>query len=402
MLEAFLPPEVVSGIIYGGPGEGSLLSAASAWSGLALEIEASAAEYKGVLGEVEMAWLGPSSATASASMTSYITSLHQLAAYAQQMGTQAMTAAATFGVVYASVVPPPLIAANRAQLTALVATNFLGVNTAAIAATEAAYMAMWAQDTAAMTAYGASMQTVLATLPVPPTNSSAPSSAQADPTPVGLNDPPPSWLTSGFLGAVLGQEGNGAIAPTNWGAFLSNFLNSTAGLGPNADIWNTLFSSGFFMPAQYAMGDLVAMATAGSASGAGLGPDKNVVIPYTPPAPNSIYSGGGGYSPSASMGRAPQVGGMTVPRTWATALKPSPPALVAPLGTTSSAAIEALAVGEPMAMPGMGAMMPMPMMASSSSQTHTMEEKRGRWSQYDDIKYGDETGSVIPKNPAGG
>ena len=37
-------------------------------------------------------------------------------------------------------VPPPVIAANRSLLMALVATNFLGQNTAAIAATEAQYM----------------------------------------------------------------------------------------------------------------------------------------------------------------------------------------------------------------------------------------------------------------------
>ncbi len=40
---------------------------------------------------------------------------------------------------FAMTVPPPVIAANRAELMALVATNFLGQNTPAIAATEAQY-----------------------------------------------------------------------------------------------------------------------------------------------------------------------------------------------------------------------------------------------------------------------
>ena len=39
---------------------------------------------------------------------------------------------------------------NRSLLTALVATNVLGQNSAAIAATETDYAAMWAQDAAAM------------------------------------------------------------------------------------------------------------------------------------------------------------------------------------------------------------------------------------------------------------
>jgi PPE-repeat protein len=52
-------------------------------------------------------------------------------------------------------VPPPAVAANRAQLAMLVATNFLGQNSAAIAATEAEYGEMWAQDAAAMYEYAA-------------------------------------------------------------------------------------------------------------------------------------------------------------------------------------------------------------------------------------------------------
>ena len=56
-------------------------------------------------------------------------------------------------------VPPPVIAANRAQLMMLVATNFFGQNTPAIAATEAQYGEMWAQDAAAMYGYAASSAT---------------------------------------------------------------------------------------------------------------------------------------------------------------------------------------------------------------------------------------------------
>jgi PPE-repeat protein len=60
----------------------------------------------------------------------------------------ALTKAAAAGERY--MVHPSAVAANRATLTVLVAANLLGQNTAAIAATEAQYMEMWAQDVVAM------------------------------------------------------------------------------------------------------------------------------------------------------------------------------------------------------------------------------------------------------------
>ena len=44
-----------------------------------------------------------------------------------------------------------MIAANRSLLATLVATNFLGINTPAIAATEAQYAEMWVQDAVTLT-----------------------------------------------------------------------------------------------------------------------------------------------------------------------------------------------------------------------------------------------------------
>lgn len=52
--------------------------------------------------------------------------------------------------------PPRAVVANRTQLTTLIATNLLGHNAPAIAATEGQYGEMWAQDVAAMFGYAAS------------------------------------------------------------------------------------------------------------------------------------------------------------------------------------------------------------------------------------------------------
>jgi len=73
-------------------------------------------------------------------------------------------------------VPPPIIEANRSLLAALVATNVLGQNTPAIAATEALYAEMWAQDATAMYGYAGTSATASQVTPftAPPqtTNSS--------------------------------------------------------------------------------------------------------------------------------------------------------------------------------------------------------------------------------------
>ena len=65
------------------------------------------------------------------------------------------SAAAAYEAAFAETVPPPVVAANRSLLAALVATNFFGQNTSAIATTEAQYGEMWAQDTGAMQGYAA-------------------------------------------------------------------------------------------------------------------------------------------------------------------------------------------------------------------------------------------------------
>ncbi|WP_285181275.1 PPE domain-containing protein, partial [Mycobacterium tuberculosis] len=58
-----------------------------------------------------------------------------------------------------------LIAANRASLMQLISTNVFGQNTSAIAAAEAQYGEMWAQDSAAMYAYAGSSASASAVTP---------------------------------------------------------------------------------------------------------------------------------------------------------------------------------------------------------------------------------------------
>src|SRR5262249_53167538 len=103
-------------------------------------------------------WLGPSSASMAGSAAAQVAWLMAIAAEAEQTGAQAKAAAAAYALAFAITVPPPGIAANRAELAALVATNILGQNTPAIAAIEAEYAEMWAQDAVAMYDYAAASQ----------------------------------------------------------------------------------------------------------------------------------------------------------------------------------------------------------------------------------------------------
>jgi PPE-repeat protein len=151
-----LMPEINSARMYAGPGSGPMLAAAAAWAEVAAQLESAAGGYfSEVSGLTGQTWLGPSSMRMTAAATPYVAWLHAAAAQAAQTSAQAYTAAASYEAAFAMTVPPPMIAANRAQLMALVATNFFGQNTPAIAATEAQYGEMWVQDATAMYTYAA-------------------------------------------------------------------------------------------------------------------------------------------------------------------------------------------------------------------------------------------------------
>ena len=151
---SLIPPEINSALMYSGAGSGPLLEAATAWDELAADLEATATQYQTAITNLTTGtWLGPSSTQMATAAEPYIAWLQTTAAEAAQTGAQAKAAAAAYGTAYASMVPPPVISANRAELTTLVSNNFLGQNTGAIANNEADYLAMWIQDALGMDTY---------------------------------------------------------------------------------------------------------------------------------------------------------------------------------------------------------------------------------------------------------
>src|ERR1700748_636096 len=154
---AFLPPEINSGRMYVGPGSGPMLAAAAAWDDLAAELQSAGASYGSTIQTLAVGpWTGPSSIAMAAAATPYVAWINATGAQAEEAATQAKLAAGAYETAFAATVPPPVITANRTLLATLIATNFLGQNTPAIAATEAQYMEMWAQDAGAMYGYASS------------------------------------------------------------------------------------------------------------------------------------------------------------------------------------------------------------------------------------------------------
>ncbi len=160
------PPEINSGRMYTGPGSGPMLAAAVAWEALADELYTAASSYQSVVSELTSGmWSGPASVSMAGAAAPYLTWLSATAAQAGETATQAKVAVAAYEAAFALTVPPPVVAANRSLLMTLVATNILGQNTPAIAATEAQYAEMWAQDAAAMYGYAGSSASATALTP---------------------------------------------------------------------------------------------------------------------------------------------------------------------------------------------------------------------------------------------
>ncbi|OBH29088.1 PPE family protein, partial [Mycobacterium sp. E1319] len=124
------------------------------WNALAAELNSAALNYENVITALSSEeWLGTASATMAQAAQPYVTWLTTTAAQAEEAATQAQAAAAAYETALAASVPPPLIAANRAAVQQLRATNVLGQNTPLIAQLETQYGEFWAQDAGAMYSY---------------------------------------------------------------------------------------------------------------------------------------------------------------------------------------------------------------------------------------------------------
>jgi PPE-repeat protein len=367
------PPEVNSAKMYAGPGSASMLSAAAAWNGLASELRSQAAAYNSVVSNLTSeGWQGRASLAMAAAAAPYTAWMNTTAAQAEQTAGQATAAAAAYEAAYGMTVPPPVIAANRTQLASLVGTNVLGQNGPAIAATEAHYGQMWAQDAAAM--YGYAAQSSAATkvpsfTTAPQTTAAGALTGQAAATTQASSSGTQatlSQLTSAVPNALQAMAGPATSPPSTSGlseldGLLSSGSSGSSQLdsfwsawGPNANIWNTLTSTGALNPLQAAQivtsaGFLSPGAMTGSQGLSGLPPLGAAAALGPGPQGLSGVAGLGatGSSMSAGVGQGASIGTLSVPPNWTAAAPSAGSPTGSALGSTPLAAPPEVAAGVP-------------------------------------------------------
>jgi PPE-repeat protein len=338
---AVLPPEINSARMYSGPGSASMLAAGAAWSQLAAEMRSAAVSYSTIIsGLTSGSWQGPASASMAAAAAPFVAWMSTTAGQAEQTAAQAQAAVNAYESAFAMTVPPAAITANRAQLASLLANNVLGQNAPAIAATEAQYGEMWAQDAAAMYGYAgssaAASQLTPFTQPAQTTNATglagqAAAVAQATGTSASTSATSTSasstsgllsWLgditapgsntaTTGLAGLLNDLDGaNGSLLGSLLNnATVANFSNAftTSGLlNPTATI-DSVTNFSYLFPSMAGGG--LSSDISGLAAGLGSGMAKL----------GSAGLPGLGAAVSAGMGQATPLGVLSVPQGWAAA-----------------------------------------------------------------------------------
>ncbi len=329
-----LPPEITSARMYAGPGSASLIAAASAWNGVAAELNSAALGYDQVVTTLSSEeWLGPTSASMAAAVQPYVEWMTRSGAQAEQAATQAQAAAAAYETALASVVPPPVIATNRAELAQATATNVLGQNNGIIAQLEAQYAEFWAQDAAAMYNYAAAAARAAKVAPftaAPRIANPAAQAAQTAVTSSGSTQSTLSQLVAGLPSQLQNLASPSSAAstaasmpvlteiwflltgqtalPTNIGAFLN-------GYSPYASFFYNTEGLPYFSVGMGNFGVQISK-TLGWISGAAA---PAAAVPKGLPGLGGLIGGGAGAGPAAHLGSATSIGKLSVPATWAAA-----------------------------------------------------------------------------------
>ena len=334
------PPEINSARLYTGAGSTPLVTAASAWNALAAELNQTALGYDNVVTQLASEdWIGPASASMAAAVQPYVEWLNATAAQAEQAATQASAAAAAYESAFTSIVPPPLIAANRAELAQALQTNVFGQNTGTIAALESQYGEMWAQDAATMYSYAgssASASTVTPFTAAPQIANPAASSTQAAAV-TGTSAASIQQTLNSLVSQITKQLQT--LAAPLYAPLQSEWNYLSAGNGPLSWLWSVLFGTSAFPSSSlsafmsawspyagvfynteglpyFSIGMANFLTQTAKTTGA-LGAAAPAAAAHIPTALPSLGGAlGGGAHVSAALGNAGSVGRLSVPAVW--------------------------------------------------------------------------------------
>ncbi|WP_177246965.1 PPE family protein [Mycobacterium malmoense] len=352
MFFSFFPPEVNSGLMYAGPGSGPLVEAAAAWEELATDLYSTVASYQSVIANLTSGWSGPSAMAMASAAVPYVSWMSTTAAAAAEAGAQANAAVGAYETAFVMTVPPAVIAINRTVLAALIATNILGQNSPAIAALEAQYGEMWAQDVEAMNGYAVSAQAAVQVpaLSTPPTMTNTASPLASIPDGASVL----AGLTA------LGTQVQTALGALTTSAPVAELLNVT-GLSSLVNGTGLSQSSIYSIEAAYygvMMGStparmFMSMGNSASSSGVGLTGSSNGLLEsigqfidgkmqlVVGGVTNQLKSWGG--SISAQLAHASKIGGLSIPPGWSTAAQGVGMSRAAPVLPETSVATPAMA-----------------------------------------------------------
>ncbi len=320
-----LPPEVNSTRMYAGPGSGPIMAAASAWQVIAGQLDSVARGYAAVISGLEgETWSGNASTAMADAAQPYVEWIAATAAKAEQTAGQARAAGAAYESAYAATVPPALVTANRDQYAALVTANVFGQYTTQIAATEAQYAQMWAQDAAAMYTYAAasSAATTLTPFGEPPQTTTADAaSAQAAAVAhaaAGSGASSSQSTLSQLLSALPQQLQSLATGGSSGAATTSSSSLITAVEDLNQLVFPAVFAAAFTRT--FFSGGTYSLAANRAAASAQVLPkiaEGNLGAAAT--TAESVVPQGVRGLVLADVGRAAPIGRLSVPQTWASA-----------------------------------------------------------------------------------
>jgi PPE-repeat protein len=278
---ATLPPEATSGLMYSGPGAGSMRQAAAAWATLAARLATAAAGYRAATTELaaRLPDCAPTALTEAAA--AYSDWLDAAAARSEHTASQLDAAADAHQSAFIATVPPPAVAGNRSRRMSLVSTNCLGQNSAAIAAVDREYDAMWARNAAAMYAYAGAAAAAAALTPFP----SPPGNPVVTTRNWALQSAPDVISAGRHLMSVIPE----ALQQLS-SSPLQTFEASIAPVTPSLSQLNSLTA-----PSDFAIGQLNSM-------------NKAVALTSLFPKPAAVTR--------VIVGRGASVGALSVPRTW--------------------------------------------------------------------------------------